>query len=128
MTHSVISGMKIMILLLFVIISSAAFSQNNPVVIELFTSQGCSSCPAADKNLAELIEEAEKKGLPVYGLSFHVDYWNYIGWKDPYSRSEYTARQREYSSFLNSETVYTPQMIVNGEVEFVGSDKKAAEA
>ncbi len=103
-----------------------SFSQNNPVVIELFTSQGCSSCPAADKNLAEIIASAEANGQPVYGLSFHVDYWNYIGWKDPYSKSEYTARQRRYAQVMNSESVYTPQMVVNGEAEFVGSDKKTS--
>src|SRR6267378_3153420 len=82
-------------------------SAQHPVVIELFTSQGCSSCPAADKNLAELIEAAEKTGQPVYGLSFHVDYWNYIGWKDPYSNPEYTERQRKYAMAMNLESVYT---------------------
>jgi len=119
---------------LFLLLSLGSFSSlaqslpvgqtGNPVVIELFTSQGCSSCPAADKNLAEIIEASEKNGQPVYGLSFHVDYWNYIGWKDPYSNAEYTERQKKYSLILNSESVYTPQMIVNGEVEFVGSNKK----
>lgn len=102
-----------------------SFAQN-PVVVELFTSQGCSSCPAADKNLADLIEKAEAKGQLIIGLSFHVDYWNYIGWKDPYSKSDFTERQRKYASHLNSESVYTPQMIVNGEKEFVGSDKSSA--
>ncbi|SRR5258708_25242073 len=122
----VICFMKILNILILTLITSASFSQHNPVVIELFTSQGCSSCPAADKNLAEIIEDAEKNGQPVYGLSFHVDYWNYIGWKDPYSKPDYTARQRQYAQKLNSESVYTPQMIVNGEVEFVGSNKKAS--
>ena len=111
---------------MLVLFPIAAFSQQHPVVIELFTSQGCSSCPAADKNLAELIETAEKTGQPVYGLSFHVDYWNYIGWKDPYSNPEYTERQRKYALVMNLESVYTPQMIVNGEVEFVGSNKEAS--
>src|SRR5260221_28631 len=101
-------------------------SAQNPVVIELFTSQGCSSCPAADKNLAEIIENAEKNGQQVYGLSFHVDYWNYIGWKDPYSKAEFTERQKKYASIKNFESIYTPQMIVNGEIEFVGSDKTAS--
>src|SRR5258706_7835451 len=118
--------MKILITLVLTMTSLAMFSQQNPVVIELFTSQGCSSCPAADKNLAEIIEDAEKNGQPVYGLSFHVDYWNYIGWKDPYSNPGYTARQHQYAQKLNSESVYTPQMIVNGEIEFVGSNKKAS--
>ena len=96
-------------------------------VIELFTSQGCSSCPAADKNLSEIIQRAERDGKPVYGLSFHVDYWNYIGWKDPYSSKEFTERQRKYSKEMGSDGVYTPQMIVNGESEFVGSQKGSAE-
>ena len=96
-------------------------------VIELFTSQGCSSCPAADKNLSEIIQRAERDGKPVYGLSFHVDYWNYTGWKDPYSSKEFTERQRKYSKEMGSDGVYTPQMIVNGESEFVGSQKGSAE-
>lgn len=94
----------------------------NPVVVELFTSQGCSSCPAADKNLAAVVDRAEKNNQEVLGLSFHVDYWNYIGWKDPYSSKEFTERQKKYASVLNLENIYTPQMIVNGRAEFVGSD------
>lgn len=106
--------------------------QTNPVVIELFTSQGCSSCPSADKNLSEILQQAKKEGREVYGLSFHVDYWNNIGWKDPYSSKEFTARQRKYGDDLNLGSIYTPQMIVNGKDEFVGSNKneslKAVEA
>src|SRR5437899_2881738 len=117
--------MKIPLLLLFFIAMNFAFAQN-PVVVELFTSQGCSSCPAADKNLAEIIEKAEANGQQVIGLSFHVDYWNYIGWKDPYSKAEFTERQRKYALRMNSENIYTPQMIVNGESEFVGSDKNTS--
>jgi hypothetical protein len=73
--------------------------------------------------LQKLLNFLKKKGRPVYGLSFHVDYWNYIGWRDPYSKAEYTSRQRKYAQMMNSEGVYTPQMIVNGEVELVGSNK-----
>jgi hypothetical protein len=108
--------------LLFVCLTSFAYAQN-PVIVELFTSQGCSSCPAADKNLAEIIENAERNGQEVLGLSFHVDYWNYIGWKDPYSKKEFTERQKKYASVMSSESIYTPQVIVNGKTEFVGSDK-----
>jgi hypothetical protein len=118
--------MKFSITLAIALNSLSAFSQQNSVVIELFTSQGCSSCPSADKNLAEIIESAEKNGQPVYGLSFHVDYWNYLGWRDPYGKPEYTARQKAYSQTTSSGSVYTPQMIVNGIAEFVGSDKKAS--
>jgi hypothetical protein len=103
-----------------------AHAQSNPVIIELFTSQGCSSCPAADRNLTEIIEHYKKENKEVYGLSFHVDYWNYIGWKDPYSNKEYTSRQRNYAQLLNLSSIYTPQMIVNGKVEFVGSNKQLA--
>ncbi len=102
-------------------------AQNNPVVVELFTSQGCSSCPAADKNLTEILQQAKKEGKEVFGLSFHVDYWNYIGWKDPYSTKEFTARQRKYGEEMNLRSIYTPQMIVNGRDEFVGSSKDEAE-
>jgi hypothetical protein len=89
-------------------------------VVELFTSEGCSSCPPADQLLSDLAAEAEKSGKPVYALSFHVDYWNHLGWADPFSRAEFTDRQKRYSRYLDGR-VYTPQMIVNGSEEFVGS-------
>ena len=95
-------------------------------VVELFTSEGCSSCPPADENLASLAEKAKTAGRRVYALSFHVDYWNYLGWKDPFSDAAYSERQRGYASAFASRRVYTPQMIVNGSVEFVGSDGAAA--
>jgi hypothetical protein len=119
--------MKMLITIVFVLAMKISFAQN-VVVVELFTSQGCSSCPAADKNLADIIEKAEASGQQVIGLSFHVDYWNYIGWKDPYSKKEFTERQKKYAAHLNPENVYTPQMIVNGESEFVGSDKNTSSA
>ena len=115
------------IFLLVILLAVERLCAQSFVVIELFTSQGCSSCPAADKNLSEIIQRAEREGKPVYGLSFHVDYWNYIGWKDPYSSKEFTERQRKYSKEMGSDGVYTPQMIVNGESEFVGSQKGSAE-
>lgn len=87
-------------------------------VLELFTSQGCSSCPSADR-LLDMYSNKEN----VIALSFHVDYWNRLGWKDPYSSSEYTQRQYKYASSLNS-SVYTPQLVINGENEMVGSDAK----
>ncbi len=102
-------------------------AQSNAVVVELFTSQGCSSCPAADKNLSDILQHAAQDERPVYGLSFHVDYWNYIGWKDPYSNKEFTERQRQYAQQLKLHTIYTPQMIVNGSTEFVGSSMGEAE-
>ncbi|MEM9701924.1 MAG: DUF1223 domain-containing protein [Planctomycetota bacterium] len=95
-------------------------------VVELFTSEGCSSCPPADRLLAEIDAWAEQHGADVYALSFHVDYWNRLGWTDPYSHRQSTERQRSYAAARRSSRVYTPQMIVNGSAEFVGSDARLA--
>ena len=92
-------------------------------VVELFTSEGCSSCPPADDNLRRIANNAVKTNQKVIPLSFHVDYWNRLGWKDPFSQPAFSERQREYAAVLNSDT-YTPQMIVNGSVEFVGSNRQ----
>lgn len=99
---------------------------NGIAVVELFTSQGCSSCPPADDALRQIASVAEKSKLPVHVLSFHVDYWNRLGWDDPYSDELFTKRQQAYASAMKSSRVYTPQMIVNGTTEFVGSKKSAA--
>jgi len=88
------------------------------VVVELFTSQGCSSCPPADALLAELTGRPD-----VVALSFHVDYWDYIGWKDPYASPQYTARQQRYTQALNLRYVYTPQIVVDGRADVVGSHR-----
>jgi hypothetical protein len=96
------------------------------VVVELFTSEGCSSCPPADDLLAEIVKDAEKRQQPIFCLSFHVDYWNSLGWRDPYSVAAFTRRQRDYARALKSDQVYTPQMIVNGSTELVGSDRTRA--
>jgi hypothetical protein len=93
-------------------------------VLELFTSEGCSSCPPADRLLPELV----KLDSNIIPLSFHVDYWNRLGWTDPFSSSEYSERQREYVSQLNLESAYTPQLVVNGEYELVGSNRGKAES
>ena len=87
-------------------------------VVELFTSQGCSSCPPADALLADLADRDD-----VLALSFHVDYWDYIGWKDPFASPQYTQRQRVYSQVFGKRYVYTPQMVVNGSFEMTGSDR-----
>jgi hypothetical protein len=99
-----------------------------PVVVELFTSQGCSSCPPADQVLAKIAAWSEKHELPVYCLSYHVDYWNSLGWADPYSSGEFSQRQRSYAAAFDSRRIYTPQMIVGGASEFFGSSGKKAEA
>lgn len=93
-------------------------------VLELFTSEGCSSCPPAD-NLLPQLAKLDDNVIP---LSFHVDYWNRLGWTDPFSSSEYSNRQRDYARQLNLESVYTPQLVVNGEYELVGSNRNQAEA
>ena len=89
-----------------------------PVVVELFTSQGCSSCPPADAYLGELAKEKN-----VIALAYHVDYWDYIGWKDPYALAEATARQRGYTEALGNRYLYTPQMVVGGRRDATGSDR-----
>lgn len=93
-------------------------------VIELFTSQGCSSCPSADALLRKTIQQAEKDGSNIFALSYHVDYWNRLGWKDPFSSSAFSERQNKYVSRMQLNSAYTPQMIVNGNREFVGSDSR----
>lgn len=89
-------------------------------VIELFTSEGCSSCPPADELAARVQKEYNDK--PVYILAFHVDYWNRLGWKDVFSSAEFSKRQNEYARYLNISSVYTPQIVVNGKKEFIGSE------
>ncbi len=86
-----------------------------PIVLELFTSQGCSSCPPADILLNEV------KNDNIIALSYHVDYWNYIGWKDPFSDVTYSNNQRKYASKFYSSTIYTPQLVINGKEHIVGS-------
>jgi hypothetical protein len=94
--------------------------------VELFTSEGCSSCPPADALLIKLEQEQPVQNAEIIALGFHVDYWDYIGWRDRFSSAEYSDRQRDYAEAFRGETVYTPQMIVDGHTEFVGSDSRRA--
>ncbi|HEX8168458.1 MAG TPA: DUF1223 domain-containing protein [Beijerinckiaceae bacterium] len=99
--------------------AAVAFAGESPrAVVELFTSQGCSSCPPADQVLADLAREPD-----VIALSLPVDYWDYLGWKDTLASPAFSARQRAYSNARGDRQVFTPQMIVNGKVSCVGSDR-----
>jgi hypothetical protein len=100
----------------------APAQDRSPVVVELYTSQGCNSCPPADAYFGELTRRPD-----LLTLAFHVDYWNYIGWTDPFARPWATARQKAYQMSLNERYVYTPQMVVNGAAQGIGSERDTIE-
>ena len=100
---------------------SAQKSVKAAIVFELFTSQGCSSCPPADKLLEEI--KINYTNQNVYVLSYHVDYWNRLGWKDPFSNVSYSNYQSEYAKQFKSQSVYTPQLVVNGNEHYTGSNQ-----
>jgi hypothetical protein len=96
-----------------------------PVVVELFTSEGCSSCPPADDVLAMLVRSQPVPGVQIIALGEHVDYWDRLGWRDQFSSAQFTARQNEYAQLaFHADSIYTPQLIVNGEQQVVGSDAR----
>jgi hypothetical protein len=98
-------------------------NNNGFAVVELFTSEGCSSCPPADELIAKLQQEAGDKNL--YLLAYHVDYWDRLGWKDQFSSNEFTNRQQKYQDWLHLFVMYTPQFIINGTSEFAGYNESA---
>lgn len=105
------------------VIAQGTIRDNAKVVLELFTSQGCPNSPKADVLLAELAELED-----VIALAYHVDYWDYIGWRDTFGDAAFTARQRDYSALRGTNRLYTPQLMVNGSVDVVGSDRREVAA
>lgn len=104
----------------------ASSSQRTPVLVELFTSEGCSSCPPADKLLAALKNQQPVANANIVVLEEHVDYWDRLGWRDRFSSAQFTQRQRLYAPRLRFDDPYTPQMVVDGQAQFVGSDPSSA--
>lgn len=115
-------GMLLSAVAMTVWVGSAGAGEKREVVLELFTSQGCSSCPPADALMMQLSTNRH-----VLALTFPVDYWDYLGWKDTFARPEFSKRQRDYASTRGDRAVYTPQMVVNGREHLVGSDRAAIE-
>src|SRR5712692_11371016 len=103
-----------------------AAAQPTPILVELFTSEGCSDCPPADGVLEQLIATQPVAGAEVIGLGQHVDYWDQLGWKDRFSSAALTNRQHVYGAHFGLDSVYTPQMVVDGRAQLVGSDGNAA--
>ena len=117
--------MKITSSLLFILLAFTTTPKNEVetkpfVIVQLFTSQGCSSCPPADK-LVEKVKD-EYKNQNVFVMSYHVDYWDRLGWKDPFSQRKFTEIQYQYATQFRERNVYTPQIVVNGKENFVGSN------
>ena len=125
---SILAGLLVLVLAITVVAQlpgRAAPASSGPIVVELFTSEGCSSCPPADKLLAELDRRGSVNGRPIIVMGEHVDYWDGLGWKDRFASSVFTKRQTEYVHKLGIDSAYTPQMVVNGATELVGNDSDA---
>jgi hypothetical protein len=105
--------------------TSSSEAGRKPVVIELFTSEGCSSCPPADALLQKLEAQQPVAGAQIIALEEHVDYWNHLGWADPYSSAEWTERQQTYAARFKNDS-YTPELVVDGHSQFVGSNEREA--
>ncbi len=122
---------KALTLLIIIVAIKAASAQTKTAlppfaIVELFTSEGCNSCPPADELLKKIQAEADKNKQSVYTIAYHVDYWNKLGWKDPFSKLQFTYLQQNYTSALNEDNMYTPYMIVNGQYAFNGTNENKA--
>src|SRR5271167_2140177 len=115
------SWLFLITLVLLVVCAVSGSSAETPVVIELFTSEGCSSCPPADALLVDLSRKSSPNGTQLILLGEHVDYWNYIGWTDRFSSPAFSDRQNNYAKQLHLATVYTPQMVIDGHLQLVGN-------
>ncbi|WDF57728.1 DUF1223 domain-containing protein [Flavobacterium sp. KACC 22758] len=112
--------------MLFFLVGNTIFSQSNQdkkgfALLELYTSEGCSSCPPADELLGKIQNELKDKNI--YVLSYHVDYWDKQGWKDIFSNADFTKRQYDYAKYMEKDPIYTPQVIINGKIDYVGSQE-----
>lgn len=116
---------RLCLILVLLLSRFAAAQTKTPVLVELFTSEGCSSCPPADQLLFRL-EQQPVPNIEIVVLGEHVDYWDQLGWKDRFSSSRFTDRQQYYASHFGIDGPYTPQMVINGRVEFVGNDSDKA--
>lgn len=115
-------------IMLFLLTGNTIFSQNYPdkkgfALLELYTSEGCSSCPPADELLGKI--QNEYKDSPLYVLAYHVDYWDKLGWKDTFSKADFTKRQYDYAKFMDKDPIYTPQLIINGKTDYIASQETA---
>ena len=113
---------RVVLMFAFALVSSGLAAAQSPVVVELFTSEGCSSCPPADAVLADLGRQPQTNGAELILLGEHVDYWNYIGWTDRFSSAQFSQRQSDYARDFHIPSVYTPQMVIDGRVQFVGNN------
>lgn len=125
---------KLLIIIISIFFCESTFAQSKPVpeklppfaLVELFTSEGSINCPPADDLLKKLKGEAALNNTALYCVAYHIDYWNKGGWKDPFSKNQFTYLQQNYVGALNEKEMYTPQMIVNGQYSFTGSDETKA--